>query len=84
MDEQNQFQFRGFWNVGAGAVWQSLGSELDRFHAMMLKSFTKKPPFDIDRIKEIEESTRHDVVCFHQGLYLKPLVREKKWGSITG
>jgi len=58
--EQNQFQSWLDVELAVCKAWSELGQippdDVDKLY--------EKATFDIDRIKEIEESTRHDVVAF--------------------
>lgn len=72
--EENQFQAWLEVELAACWAWAKLGSipmeDVDKLY--------KKASFDIDRIKEIEELTRHDVVAFTRAVS-ETLGEEKKW-----
>ena len=77
--EQNQFQSWLDVELAVCKAWSELGQippdDVDKLY--------EKATFDIDRIKEIEESTRHDVVAFTRAVS-ETLGEEKKNGFITG
>jgi len=72
--EQNQFQSWLDVELAVCKAWSELGQippeDVDKLY--------EKATFDIDRIKEIEESTRHDVVAFTRAVS-ETLGEEKKW-----
>jgi len=72
--EQNQFQSWLDVELAVCRAWSKLGiipeEDVDILY--------DKATFDIDRIKEIEESTRHDVVAFTRTVS-ETLGEEKKW-----
>lgn len=72
--EQNQFQAWFEVELAACWAWAKLGTipmdDVDKLY--------EKASFDLDRIKEIEEQTRHDVVAFTRAVS-ETLGEEKKW-----
>ncbi|MEQ9265872.1 MAG: adenylosuccinate lyase [Balneolaceae bacterium] len=72
--EENQFQAWLEVELAACWAWAKLGTipmdDVDELY--------NKASFDIDRIKEIEELTRHDVVAFTRAVS-ETLGDEKKW-----
>jgi adenylosuccinate lyase len=72
--EQNQFQSWLDVELAACYAWSRIGlippEDVDRLY--------EKASFDINRIKEIEETTRHDVVAFTRAVS-ETLGEEKKW-----
>lgn len=72
--EHNQFQAWLDVELAACRAWSKLGKipaeDVDRLY--------EKAAFDIDRIKEIELETRHDVVAFTRAVS-ETLGEEKKW-----
>lgn len=72
--EENQFQAWLEVELAACWAWAKLGTipmdDVDQLY--------KNASFDIDRIKEIEELTRHDVVAFTRAVS-ETLGDEKKW-----
>lgn len=72
--EQNQFQSWLDVELAVCKAWSELGQippeDVDKLY--------EKATFNIDRIKEIEESTRHDVVAFTRAVS-ETLGEEKKW-----
>jgi len=72
--EEAQFQAWLDVELAACAAWSELGvipkEDVERLYA--------KASFDVDRIHEIEESTRHDVVAFTRAVS-ESLGDEKKW-----
>lgn len=72
--EQNQFQSWLEVELAVCKAWSELGhipkEDVDLLY--------KNASFDIDRIKEIEETTRHDVVAFTRAVS-ETLGPEKKW-----
>ena len=72
--EKNQFQ--AWLDVELAACWA--WSKLGKIPAEDVEKLYEKASFDIDRIKEIEQSTRHDVVAFTRAVS-ETLGDEKKW-----
>lgn len=72
--EQNQFQSWLEVELAVCKAW----SELGKIPKEDVKVLYEKASFDIDRIKEIEETTRHDVVAFTRAVS-ETLGEEKKW-----
>lgn len=72
--EQNQFQSWLDVELAVCKAWSQLGHIPEED----VKVLYEKASFDIDRIKEIEESTRHDVVAFTRAVS-ETLGEEKKW-----
>ncbi|MDO4336408.1 MAG: adenylosuccinate lyase [Bacteroidales bacterium] len=72
--EQNKFDAYLRVEILAAEAWSKLGviPEED------VKKLWDKATFDIDRIKEIEEKTRHDVVAFTRAVS-ESLGEERKW-----
>jgi len=72
--EQNQFQAWLEVELAACWAWAKLGTipidDVDKLY--------EKASFDVDRIKEIEAQTRHDVVAFTRAVS-ETLGDEKKW-----
>jgi len=72
--EQNQFQAWLEVELAACRAWSKIGKipteDVDQLY--------EKASFDIDRIKEIEKQTRHDVVAFTRTVS-ESLGDEKKW-----
>jgi adenylosuccinate lyase len=72
--EQNHFQAWLDVELAACRAWSKIGKipadDVDRLY--------EKASFDIDRIKEIEKETRHDVVAFTRAVS-ETLGEEKKW-----
>lgn len=72
--EEEQFQAWLEVELAACAAWSELGvipkEDVDRLY--------KHASFDVDRIHEIEEVTRHDVVAFTRAVS-ETLGEEKKW-----
>ncbi|CAN5178389.1 adenylosuccinate lyase [soil metagenome] len=72
--EQNQFQAWLDVELAACWAWSNLGKippeDVDKLY--------EKATFDIDRIHEIEQQTRHDVVAFTRSVS-ESLGDEKKW-----
>ena len=72
--EQNQFQAWLEVELAACWAWAKLGTipmgDVDKLY--------EKASFDLERIKEIEEQTRHDVVAFTRAVS-ETLGEEKKW-----
>jgi len=72
--EQQQFQSWLDVELAACAAWSELGVIPERDVDLLYEKAT----FDIDRIHEIEETTRHDVVAFTRAVS-ESLGEEKKW-----
>ena len=72
--EKNQFQSWLDVELAVCRAW----SELGHIPADDVDLLYKNASFDIDRIKEIEEVTRHDVVAFTRAVS-ETLGDEKKW-----
>lgn len=72
--EQNQFQ--AWLDVELAACWA--WSQMDKIPAEDVDKLYENASFDIDRIKEIEKETRHDVVAFTRAVS-ETLGDEKKW-----
>jgi adenylosuccinate lyase len=72
--EQNRFQAWLEVEILACEAWAELG-EIPKEDVAKLR---EKASFDIERIKEIEEETRHDVVAFTRAVS-ETLGEEKKW-----
>lgn len=72
--EQNQFQSWLDVELAVCKAW----SELGHIPKEDVEVLYEKASFDIDRIKEIEETTRHDVVAFTRAVS-ETLGPEKKW-----
>lgn len=72
--EQAQFQAWLDVELAACRAWSLLGEIPSEDVDILYRDAT----FDIDRIKEIEESTRHDVVAFTRAVS-ESLGPEKKW-----
>lgn len=72
--EKNQFQSWLDVELAVCRAW----SELGHIPADDVNLLYKNASFDIDRIKEIEEVTRHDVVAFTRAVS-ETLGDEKKW-----
>lgn len=72
--EKAQFQAWLDVELAACAAW----SELGVIPAEDVEKLYEKASFDIDRIHEIEEKTRHDVVAFTRAVS-ETLGDEKKW-----
>jgi len=71
---QNQFQAWLEVEIAACEAW----SELGKIPAEDVEKIRKNATFDVDRIKEIEAKTRHDVVAFTRAVS-ESLGEEKKW-----
>jgi adenylosuccinate lyase len=71
---ENQFQAWLEVELAACNAWSKLGKipeeDVDKLY--------EKASFDVDRIKEIEKETRHDVVAFTRSVS-ESLAEEKKW-----
>ncbi|MEX2572774.1 MAG: adenylosuccinate lyase [Balneolaceae bacterium] len=72
--EENQFQSWLEVELAACAAWSRLG----RIPVEDVDLLYKNASFDVDRIAEIEEETRHDVVAFTRAVS-ENLGPEKKW-----
>jgi len=72
--EQAQFQAWLDVELAACKAWSVMG----QIPAEDVEVLYRDARFDIDRIKEIEESTRHDVVAFTRAVS-ESLGEEKKW-----
>ena len=72
--EQNQFQSWLDVELAACKAWSTIG----RIPEADVKTLYDQAGFDIDRIKEIEQETRHDVVAFTRAVS-ETLGEEKKW-----
>jgi adenylosuccinate lyase len=72
--EQNQFQ--AWLDVELAACWA--WSKLGKIPSEDVDNLYEKATFDVDRIKEIEKETRHDVVAFTRTVS-ESLGDEKKW-----
>lgn len=72
--EHNQFRAWLEVELAACRAWSKYGTIPEKD----VDSLYEKADFDIDRIKEIEEETRHDVVAFTRAVSEK-LGPEKKW-----
>ncbi len=72
--EENQFQ--AWLEVELAACWA--WSKLGKIPAEDVEKLYENASFDIDRIHEIEQQTRHDVVAFTRSVS-ESLGDEKKW-----
>ncbi len=72
--EQNHFQAWLDVELAACRAWSKIG----KIPAEDVEKLYKNATFDIDRIKEIEMETRHDVVAFTRSVS-ESLGEEKKW-----
>ncbi len=72
--EENQFQ--AWLDVELAACWA--WSKLGKIPSEDVDKLYEKATFSVDRIKEIEEQTRHDVVAFTRAVS-ESLGDEKKW-----
>ncbi|TNE71180.1 adenylosuccinate lyase [bacterium] len=72
--EENQF--KAWLDVELAACWA--WSQLGHIPAEDVDKLYEKAGFDIDRIKEIELATRHDVVAFTRAVS-ETLGEERKW-----
>ncbi|MDR9365194.1 MAG: adenylosuccinate lyase [Balneolaceae bacterium] len=72
--EQNQFQ--AWLDVELAACWA--WSQLGKIPSEDVDKLYDNATFDVDRIKEIEKETRHDVVAFTRTVS-ESLGDEKKW-----
>lgn len=71
---ENQFQAWLEVELAACNAWSKLG----KIPKKAVKKLYDKADFDVDRIKEIEKQTRHDVVAFTRSVS-ESLGEEKKW-----
>lgn len=71
---ENQFQAWLEVELAACNAWSKLG----KIPKDDVKKLYKNASFDVDRIKEIEKETRHDVVAFTRSVS-ESLGEEKKW-----
>jgi len=71
---ENQFQAWLEVELAACNAWSKLG----KIPKEDVEKLYKKASFDVDRIKEIEKETRHDVVAFTRSVS-ESLGEEKKW-----
>ncbi|MGM0546434.1 MAG: adenylosuccinate lyase [Bacteroidota bacterium] len=71
---ENQFQAWLEVELAACNAWSKLG----KIPKEDVEKLYKKASFDVDRIKEIEKKTRHDVVAFTRSVS-ESLGEEKKW-----
>lgn len=69
-------QFNAWLQVELAACWA--WSKLGKIPEKDVETLYEKASFDVDRIKEIEEETRHDVVAFTRSVS-ESLDDEKKW-----
>lgn len=69
-------QFQAWLEVELAACWA--WSKLGKIPEEDVEKLYKKASFDVDRIKEIEKETRHDVVAFTRSVS-ESLGDEKKW-----
>lgn len=69
-------QFQAWLEVELAACWA--WSKLGKIPAEDVDKLYKKAGFDLARIKEIEQTTRHDVVAFTRAVS-ETLGEEKKW-----
>jgi adenylosuccinate lyase len=72
--EQNKFQ--SWLDVELAACWA--WSKLGKIPEEDVDTLYEKASFDVDRIKEIEKETKHDVVAFTRSVS-ESLGEEKKW-----
>ncbi|HMB41514.1 MAG TPA: adenylosuccinate lyase [Balneolaceae bacterium] len=72
--EDNQFRAWLEVELAACRAWSSIG----KIPAEDVDKLYENATFDIDRIKEIEKQTRHDVVAFTRSVS-ESLGKEKKW-----
>lgn len=71
-----QSQFEAWLEVELAACWA--WSQIGKIPEEDVKTLYERAGFDIDRIKEIEAQTRHDVVAFTRAVS-ETLGEEKKW-----
>ncbi len=69
-------QFQAWLEVELAACWA--WSKLGKIPEEDVETLYKKATFDVERIKEIEKETRHDVVAFTRSVS-ESLGEEKKW-----
>ena len=69
-------QFQAWLEVELAACWA--WSKLGKIPEKDVEKLYEKASFDVDRIKEIEKETRHDVVAFTRSVS-ESLGEEKKW-----
>ncbi|MDZ7715301.1 MAG: adenylosuccinate lyase [Balneolaceae bacterium] len=69
-------QFQAWLEVELAACWA--WSKLGKIPEEDVDTLYEKASFDVDRIKEIEKETRHDVVAFTRSVS-ESLGEEKKW-----
>lgn len=69
-------QFNAWLQVELAACWA--WSKLGKIPENDVETLYEKASFDVDRIKEIEKETRHDVVAFTRSVS-ESLGDEKKW-----
>lgn len=69
-------QFQAWLDVELAACWA--WSQLGKIPKEDVDTLYEKATFDVDRIKEIEKKTRHDVVAFTRSVS-ESLGEEKKW-----
>jgi len=69
-------QFKAWLDVELAACWA--WAKIGVIPMVDVNTLYEKATFDIDRIKEIEEQTRHDVVAFTRSVS-ESLGDEKKW-----
>lgn len=69
-------QFQAWLDVELAACWA--WSKLGKIPEKDVEILYEKASFDVDRIKEIEKQTRHDVVAFTRSVS-ESLGDEKKW-----
>jgi adenylosuccinate lyase len=69
-------QFQAWLDVELAACWA--WSKLGKIPEEDVNTLYEKATFDVDRIKEIEKKTRHDVVAFTRSVS-ESLGEEKKW-----
>ncbi|MCM1377166.1 MAG: adenylosuccinate lyase [Clostridium sp.] len=72
--EQSKFEAYLKVELLAAEAWKELGV----IPAEDIEKLNSQASFDIDRIKEIEESTRHDIVAFTRAVS-ETLGQERKW-----
>ena len=72
--EQNKFQSWLEVELAACHAWSTLG----KIPSSDVETLYKKAAFNVERIKEIEKKTRHDVVAFTRSVS-ESLGPEKKW-----
>ncbi|MDR8390135.1 adenylosuccinate lyase [Aliifodinibius sp. S!AR15-10] len=72
----DESQFQAWLDVELAACWA--WSQLGHIPEEDVEKLYEKATFDVDRIKEIEKETRHDVVAFTRSVS-ESLGDEKKW-----